>query len=215
MTTRPLERIHERHVHGRRVRVLAEAVARLIPRGARVLDVGCGDGLVGSLIRARRPDIHIAGLEVKVRPDTRIPVSGFDGQRLPGPPDSVDVVLLIDVLHHARDPGGLLAEAARVAPLIILKDHTAEGFLARPVLRFMDHVGNRRHCVESPGHYWTVPQWRTAFRQAALDVVAWQRDLPLYPWYASWLFGRSLHLLAALQRQKPPRSSTRPTSSAR
>jgi SAM-dependent methyltransferase len=215
MRTHPIDRLHERHVHARRVRVLADAVARLIPPESRVLDVGCGDGLVGSLIRSQRPDIHIAGVEVKVRPTTRIPVSGYDGQHLPGPAGSVDVVLLIDVLHHARDPRGLLAEAARVAPLVIVKDHTAEGILAVPVLRFMDLVGNRRHGVDIPGVYWTVARWRAAFRETGLEVVAWQRDLPLYPWYASWLFGRSLHLLAALRRHEPGRSSTRPTSSAR
>jgi SAM-dependent methyltransferase len=215
MKTRPLERIHERHVYGRRVRVLAEAVARLIPPGARVLDVGCGDGVVGSLILRLRPDIHIAGVEVQVRPGTRIPVSPFDGLRLPGAAGSVDAVLLIDVLHHARDPRRLLAEAGRLAPLVIVKDHTREGILAGATLRFMDRVGNRRHGVDSSGEYWTVTRWRAAIREAGLQVATWRRDLPLYPWYASWLFGRSLHVLATLTRHDPARAPARVTSSSR
>lgn len=215
MTTHPIERIHERHVHRRRVRVLAQAVAGLIPPEARVLDVGCGDGMVGALIRSLRPDVHIAGLEIQVRPGTPIPVSPFDGRRIPAAARSVDVALLIDVLHHARDPRALLAEAARVAPLVIVKDHTAEGWLAGPILRFMDRVGNRRHGVESPGTYWTVPRWHMAFREAGLEIASWRRDLPLYPWYASWLFGRGLHLLAVLRAQEPARPPARPISSAR
>jgi len=215
MTTHPLERIHERHVYGRRVRVLAETVAPLIPPGARVLDVGCGDGVVGSLILTRRPDIHIAGVEVQVRRATRIPVSPFDGLHLPGGSNSLDAVLLLDVLHHARDPQGLLAEAGRLAPLVIVKDHTREGVLAGPTLRFMDRVGNRRHGVETHGEYWSVSRWRAAIREAGLEVVTWRRDLPLYPWYASWLFGRSLHVLATLKRQGSVPAPARLRSSSR
>ena len=45
-----------------------------------MLDVGCGDGLIARLIRERRSDIHLRGLDVQVRERTYIPVERFDGE---------------------------------------------------------------------------------------------------------------------------------------
>ena len=110
-----LERIHEGYVFGRRVRALARHCAAVIPENARVLDVGCGDGLLARLILQQRPDITLTGIDVLVRDRTHIPVTPFDGQVIPFPDDSFDVVVFIDVLHHTDDPMVLLRQAARVA----------------------------------------------------------------------------------------------------
>ena len=196
---RLLERVHQRHVAGRRARRLSELVAGLVPQGAAVLDVGCGDGQIAWLIARRRPDVRIEGLDVLVRADARIPVRPFDGSRLPCGDRSCDVVLLVDVLHHADDPAVLLGEAARVARgAVVIKDHLLEGRLAQATLRFMDRVGNRRHGVALPYHYWTRAQWREAFDALAVTVDVWRQDLGLYRWPLSLVFGRSLHFLARL-----------------
>ena len=62
-----LEKIHGGPVHGRRVRVLSRHLAALIPPRARLLDVGCGDGLLTSLIAQKRPDVSVRGVDVLVR----------------------------------------------------------------------------------------------------------------------------------------------------
>jgi SAM-dependent methyltransferase len=200
-----VERIHERHVYNRRVRVLADRLAEILPRDARVLDVGCGDGLIDRLILDRRPDLQIEGIDVLRRARTHIPVKTFDGQSLPLPPDAVDVVLFVDVLHHTRDIRGLLGEARRVARAhLALKDHLVSGMLARPTLRFMDAVGNARFGVSLPYNYWTRTQWDAAFAELGLTAESWREDLHLYPPWADWLFGRSLHFLALLGKSTPP-----------
>ena len=45
----------------RRVRILASRISSLLPQGAKVLDVGCGDGTIDSLIMKNRPDVSISG----------------------------------------------------------------------------------------------------------------------------------------------------------
>ena len=97
-----LATIHEKFIHTRRVRVLAASIADLLPRNARVLDIGCGDGRLALQIQALRPDIHIEGLDVFVRAKTLIPVTQFNGVQLPYPDHSWDVVLFVDVIHHAK-----------------------------------------------------------------------------------------------------------------
>src|SRR5262245_62846732 len=114
--------LHRALVFDRRARVLAQRLSVLLPPGASVLDVGSGDGTIASLILLLRPDISIRGIDVLVRPETKIPVDPFDGEHLPCCDKAVDVVSFIDVLHHTNDPTVLLKEAKRVArSTVVLK----------------------------------------------------------------------------------------------
>ncbi len=194
-----IERIHGGYVHNRRVRVLSAHLWELIPQGARVLDVGCGDGLLAHFIMQKRPDIEMRGIDVLVRKHTYIPIDGFDGKVIPYGDAIFDVVMFVDVLHHAEDPMILLREAVRVVrKAIVVKDHTLNGLFAGRTLQFMDRVGNKRHGVPLPYNYWPRQRWFEAFEALDLIVGVWKKDLRLYPRPVSWIFDRSLHFIARL-----------------
>lgn len=194
-----LETLHHRWISNRRACILSRRLAQVIPADCSVLDVGCGDGQIAKLISNRRPDLKIRGVDVLLREETWIPVSQFDGQKLPADDDSVDVVMLIDVLHHTEDPMVLLREAKRVArKAIVLKDHTRDGLLAGATLRWMDQVGNQRYGVALPYNYWKRQQWLDAFEPLKLKLDLWQSKLGIYPWPAQPIFDRSLHFVARL-----------------
>jgi SAM-dependent methyltransferase len=191
-----LGRVHSRAVFQRRVLVLARHVAALLPRDARVLDVGCGDGSLARRIMELRDDVDITGIDLLVRPMTYIDVKGFDGESLPYTSSSFDVVTFVDVLHHTQDPCTLLREAARVAArAVVVKDHLTDPRFATPTLRLMDWVGNAHHGVELPYNYWSSSRWKRAFDELSLKVDVWTTDLNLYPPPAHWLFDRRLHVL--------------------
>jgi SAM-dependent methyltransferase len=197
-----LDQIHERRVHDRRSRVLSDAMARLLPENGRVLDVGCGDGLISKMIQDKRPDIAIEGIDVLLRPKTHIPVNKFDGHHFPYADASFDAVMFVDVLHHTEDPSVLILEAARVSRnMLLLKDHTRHGFPAGSTLHFMDWVGSARHGVAITANYWPEEAWRSTFEESGLALKYWTQDVPLYPWWASWAFGRSLHFIACLTKR--------------
>jgi SAM-dependent methyltransferase len=196
-----LDRIHAGYVYDRRIRVLSGHIAELIPPQARVLDVGSGDGLLAHTVRQRRPDIDIKGIDVLVREQTHVLVEAFDGKNIPHDNASFDFVMFVDVLHHSDDPLRLLGEAVRVArQALLIKDHLLTGFLAGPTLRLMDEVGNRRHGVALPYNYWTRQQWLQSFESLGLKIGAWKSKLGLYAPPASWVFERSLHFVARLDR---------------
>jgi SAM-dependent methyltransferase len=208
-----LERAHDRHHHRRRLRVLGRHLCELIPRGARVLDVGCGDGLLTRHVADRRPDLELRGVDVFVRGKTHVPVDGFDGQRLPFGDASFDAVMFIDVLHHAEDPAALLREGARVARhSIVIKDHCADGALAHATLGFMDRVSNRRHGIEIPHHYWAAARWREELARQGLVAEEWRASLGLYPWWIRFAFERGLHFAARLRVAGAGREAARATS---
>jgi SAM-dependent methyltransferase len=194
-------RWHHAFVFERRTRVLAKMLAAQIPQRASVLDIGCGDGTVGSLIKQLRPDIAMQGVEFLVRPGCKIECRPFDGSSLPFPEASFDVCLFVDVLHHTQDPAILLREAARVSrTFVLLKDHLDENFLDDMTLRFMDWVGNRPHGVVLTYNYQSRKQWAEHFSNCALAEASWTTEVPLYPAPFSLVIGRGLHFVSLLKK---------------
>lgn len=194
---------HRTFVFERRTRVLAEMLAKQIPQGASVLDIGCGDGTIASLIARLRPDISIQGVEFLVRPECKIECRAFDGTSLPFPDGSFDVCLFVDVLHHTQGPAILLREAVRVSrSFVLIKDHLNENIFDDITLRFMDWVGNRPHGVVLTYNYQSRKQWGEYFSNCGLAEASWTTRVPLYPLPVSLIAGRGLHFLALLSKTK-------------
>ena len=205
-----IDTIHEQQVAGRRVQVLTDHLATLVPHGGSVLDVGCGDGQIAWNLGQLRPDLTLTGVDVLVRDDTAIPIAEFDGLNLPFEDNSFDTLMFVDVLHHADDAKALLGEAARVArDSIVIKDHLLTGLAAESTLRFMDWVGNHRYGVALPYNYLRPQEWEDLWGR--LDLIVEQRidHLGLYPWPASMVFERHLHFAARLA---VPQESRIPTA---
>jgi ubiquinone/menaquinone biosynthesis C-methylase UbiE len=194
-----IDKVHGGYVFSRRVKVLSERLAELIPQNATVLDVGCGDGTLDKLIMDKRNDLSIKGIDVLVRPLTHIPVENFDGHTIPYADNEFDVVMFVDVLHHTDEPSELLREAKRVAKkVVVIKDHTKNGLLANTTLRFMDWVGNARHGVVLPYNYWTHQKWLDTVEKLDMRIQVWNAKIGLYPFPANWIFERSLHFVAQI-----------------
>lgn len=195
--------LHERSIQQRRIRALASVIAPLLPKSARVLDVGCGDGWLARAIHDMRPDLRIEGVEVLVRPFAPIPVREFNGTQLPFANGEFDVTMAIDVFHHAADANALMGEMKRVTRgLLVIKDHLLHGLPSALILRGMDWVGNSRYGVRLPFSYWSEAEWRKAWDRSGVRPVTILRDLDLYPFPLSLVFERDLHFLAALESTK-------------
>lgn len=193
--------LHDRLVISRRIDVLSSWFAQLVPRNARILDVGCGDGLLAATLCAKRPDVNVRGIEVLPRQNAHIRVDVFDGSRIPFEDGAFDAVLFSDVLHHTNDPAALLREARRVARCwLLLKDHYRKGVAAAQRLRFMDWVGNARFGVALPYNYWTEKQWQETWKQLGLQPEELITRLGLYPGPADWIFGAQLHFMVRLRK---------------
>ncbi len=105
----------------RRVEEVARLLERHVPQGGRVLDFGCGTGVLfeASLSRAS----EVVGVDLVLRAaQLWVDRRGLDRVRLLSPgeaeaslsPGSVDVVVAAEVLEHIDDPAETLAFFLRV-----------------------------------------------------------------------------------------------------
>ena len=109
-----------RHLVGRFLAHVATAVERARPR--RVLEVGCGEGVVLEYLAGRNPATRFDGFELDATAlagaRTRCPRAALvrgDVYALPVPDQTYDLVLCLEVLEHLADPARALREIRRVA----------------------------------------------------------------------------------------------------
>jgi len=97
------------------------AIADAVPLGARVLDVGCGDGALLAALRAeKRVDgrgIELSGANVAAAVERGLSVvqGDADADLADYPSDAFDVAILSDTLQAMRAPDIVLAELLRIA----------------------------------------------------------------------------------------------------
>jgi methionine biosynthesis protein MetW len=101
-------------------RATMEAVARLVPHGSRVLDLGCGDGALLAHLQTQQGcsgygiEIDDANVLACVRRGVNVIQLNLDEGLAIFEDASFDVVLHIDTLQHLRNTEVVLQETARV-----------------------------------------------------------------------------------------------------
>ena len=110
-----------RHLVGNFLRQVAAVVEGARPR--RVLEVGCGEGIVLDYLSSRGASgVRFDGLELDsaslVEARGRCPATSFmrgDACELPIRSRTYDLVVCLEVLEHLHDPGQALREVRRVS----------------------------------------------------------------------------------------------------
>ncbi len=103
-----------------------ESIARLVPVGARVLDLGCGDGALLAHLQSTRActgygiEIDDANVLACVKRGVNVIQLNLDEGLALFDDASFDVVLQIDTLQHLRNAEVMLRETVRVGRLGIV-----------------------------------------------------------------------------------------------
>jgi ubiquinone/menaquinone biosynthesis C-methylase UbiE len=166
---------------GQRSKQVIEAYRGWLTRGARVLDVGCGDGILSEIV-AKTFSLHITGCDIEQYTHGDFPfVQMLDRASLPFSAQVFDVVMFNDVLHHMDFPNQtqLLCDAFRVAKRVVV-------FEDEPgiVTRMIDWGINKFHSWRMPITFTfrTPAEWMQCFQELHLSYEYRQVRRPLlYP----------------------------------
>jgi len=97
-----------------------QAIARLVPKGSRVLDLGCGDGALLDYLKKHRGcsgygvEIDDRNIQACVKRGVNVIQLNLDEGLNMFADQSFDVVLQIDTLQHLRNAEVMLRETVRV-----------------------------------------------------------------------------------------------------
>jgi len=106
--------------------LIQHAIAELVPKGSRVLDLGCGDGAMLEYLQKERGctgygvEIDDANVLACVKRGVNVIQLNLDEGLVMFGDASFDVVLQIDTLQHLRNAEVMLRETARVGRLGIV-----------------------------------------------------------------------------------------------
>lgn len=116
-----------------------EKAALFVPECGKLLDVGCGDGVIEYYIKTKVKKIYGIDNNPKELETSRqrgiiTKLVNLDSELFPFKNDYFDVITCLDVIEHVLDPRVLLKEIYRVL--------RKEGLLilSTPNIRFSDHI---------------------------------------------------------------------------
>jgi methionine biosynthesis protein MetW len=187
---------------------IQNALAQLVPEGARVLDLGCGDGAMLAHLQATRGcsgygvEIDDANVLACVKRGVNVIQLNLDEGLAMFDDASFDVVLQIDTLQHLRNAEVMLRETARVGRI---------GIVAFPNFghwpnRFSVLQGRMPVTKRLPHQWYDTPNIRVG-THADLGALALKNGLRVIDsfglqdgevvrWLPNWRAGTSVYKLA-------------------
>jgi SAM-dependent methyltransferase len=171
-----IEGIRRRWQRERRRRKIGRAydmaleIARVIPNGSEVLDVGCGNGFIAHHLSAMlgRPAV---GIDLGDKADAPIDYPRYDGAQFPVADGSFDAVLLCYVLHHARDARIVLNDVRRVlraGGLAVIYEDIPDSWWDKGVCWVHNRQWRNR---TGPCTFRRESDWRSLFESFGFEIV--------------------------------------------
>lgn len=144
-----------------------------IERESKILDLGCGKGVLTNTLK-NYFKADILGVDIEDQRTVRgFPFQIYDGERLPFPDNSFDVVFLHYVLHHTEYPEKVISEAKRVTKgKVIVFEDLPEGIWSKSMTKIHQAAYS---FIFKPSqeisNFKTEKDWKKSFNELGLKVI--------------------------------------------
>ena len=139
--------------------------------GEKILDLGCGSGILGEKIRERLKK-EVIGIDIVDKRVCNIPFKIYDGKKIPFPENFFGLVIISFVLHHTEDPISILQEAKRVGKRIIIFEDLPEGILGKLYCFFHWVTWNLFFGKSPKFNFHTKKEWKEIFKKLDLKLIS-------------------------------------------
>ena len=162
-----------------RCKLIADAYAIWIKEGDKVLDIGCGNGIITNFLK-QRFNIKITGCDIKNYLVYQIPFIEITNGQLPFTKRVFNLALLNDVLHHIskEKQEKLISEAIKIADRVLI-------FEAEPTImgKIADILLNKFHYgdLRIPLTFRSTENWQELFKKLGLKSKTIKLERPF--WY--------------------------------
>jgi 2-polyprenyl-3-methyl-5-hydroxy-6-metoxy-1,4-benzoquinol methylase len=170
-------------------------ISEYLDRGNIIVDVGAGTCQITELLLKDGFDVTPVDVDNLSCVEGIEPIL-FDGQHLPFTGGSFDLALLINVLHHVRDPDELLQETARVASCMIVHEDIYTSKTQEYLTKAMDSILNLEF-IGHPHSNRNDQEWRDTFVRLNLRLKASK-----YKKFWS-IFSNATYLVGIVTKKRP------------
>ena len=200
----PLTKILDMKMSGRAKIILEQITPYFndIPKNAKIIDFGCGDGQVTQLLQDTFGFTDIVGYEIKSYPSPHVkaPIKMFDGFKTQEDKKTFDVCLLTNVAHHESENQKMLEEIGRImkpnSKLVVIETVPIENTHKAFEINFLnDYFYNRlfhQADIPVPGSYELTENWPHRFASVGFtleDTVILGYDQPtIKDWHVLYTF---------------------------
>lgn len=154
-------------------------ITDLVPYGKKVLDIGCGTGLLLPFLLRKKCEVF--GIDIFAPESVDKGFSAYhrldlqEKAHIPYPDEDFDVVILADFIEHIRTPRSVLSEVKRVLKsdgLVIISTGNVALWLYRILLLFGNFPYARRGILdETHAHLYTLTTFSQLMRQSGFKIL--------------------------------------------
>jgi ubiquinone/menaquinone biosynthesis C-methylase UbiE len=136
-----------------------------------LLDLGCGDMILTEFVH-HNSEMNVTGIDTIDSNLSHLPVTLYDGNRIPFLDNTFDATMVAYVLHHCSDISAVLREIKRVTNRkILVFEEIYDHRVSRHILQMHD-FGNwlLSSKMKIPCNFLRIEQWYDTFADLGLKV---------------------------------------------
>jgi len=153
----------------KKAKIKEDRLTKFYKDGESILDIGSGNCGLNLLLQKQGKNITGVDIANKSAYPEITPVV-YDGVTLPFADNEFDVVQLITVLHHIKDPEQTIREAMRVGKRVIIMEDIHTNYIQKQITCIADSINNWEF-IGHPHTNKSDKEWKAIFEKYNLTIT--------------------------------------------